>query len=233
MAFDRTKPADTDYISASAANLRENFRALAEDTRLYGTGAPESSAGQNGWRYKDTNNGKEYIKINGAWIEKYSRPNLPIGSVIAFPVDTVPLHFLECNGATISRETYTELFAAIGTTYGEGDGSTTFNIPDFRDSFLRGAGGSNAEDIGVLQEDAIRNITGSLALHGGSSAGTPVLSVTGAFYASAILQKYGQTTSNSGSTSVASALFDASQVVPTALENRPVNYAVKFCIIYE
>jgi len=70
MAFDRTKPADTDYISASAANLRENFRALAEDTRLYGTGAPESSAGQNGWRYVDTATGDEYLKVNGAWTKK-------------------------------------------------------------------------------------------------------------------------------------------------------------------
>lgn len=70
MAFDRTKPADTDYISASAANLRENFRALAEDTRLYGTGAPESSAGQNGWRYVDTSTGDEYLKVNNAWIKK-------------------------------------------------------------------------------------------------------------------------------------------------------------------
>lgn len=70
MAFDRTKPADTDYISASAANLRENFRALAEDTRLYGTGAPESSAGQNGWRYVDTATGDEYLKVNNAWIKK-------------------------------------------------------------------------------------------------------------------------------------------------------------------
>lgn len=70
MAFDRTKPADTDYISASAANLRENFRALAEDTRLYGTGFPESSAGQNGWRYVDTATGDEYLKVNNAWIKK-------------------------------------------------------------------------------------------------------------------------------------------------------------------
>ena len=70
MAFDRTKPADTDYISASAANLRENFRALAEDTRLYGTGSPESSAGQNGWRYVDTATGDEYLKVNNAWIKK-------------------------------------------------------------------------------------------------------------------------------------------------------------------
>ncbi len=70
MAFDKTKPADTEYISASAVNLRENFRALAEDTRLYGTGAPESSAGQNGWRYVDTATGDEYLKVNDAWIKK-------------------------------------------------------------------------------------------------------------------------------------------------------------------
>lgn len=106
MAFDRTKPADTDYISASAANLRENFRALAEDTRLYGTGAPESSAGQNGWRYVDTATGDEYLKVNGAWTKKtdlaaliatllgediYKRSNIigTVGQISGVPIGAV------------------------------------------------------------------------------------------------------------------------------------------------
>ena len=106
MAFDRTKPADTDYISASAANLRENFRALAEDTRLYGTGAPESSAGQNGWRYVDTATGDEYLKVNNAWIKKtnlaalittllgediYKRSNIigTVGQISGVPIGAV------------------------------------------------------------------------------------------------------------------------------------------------
>ena len=62
----------------------------------------------------------------------------PIGSVLAYPIDDVPVHCLECNGAIISRETYPELFAVIGETYGTGDGVTTFKLPDLRGEFLRG-----------------------------------------------------------------------------------------------
>lgn len=216
MAFDRTKPADTDYISSSAANLRENFRALAEDTRLYGTGAPESSAGQNGWRYKDTNNGKEYIKINGAWIEKYSRPSLPIGSVIAVPVNDVPDHFLECNGATISRETYPELFSAIGTTYGAGDESTTFQLPDLRGEFIRGwdnTRGIDAErEIGSAQADAFKS-------HRHSIPGI----YPGILGASGYIPYAGQTGTMSA--------IDTATTGGT--ETRPRNVAMMFCIVYE
>ena len=57
---------------------------------------------------------------------------------------TAPTGWLLCNGAAISRTTYARLFAVIGTTYGAGDGSTTFNLPDFRDRFPVGAGSSYA-----------------------------------------------------------------------------------------
>jgi microcystin-dependent protein len=46
--------------------------------------------------------------------------------------------WLKCNGAAVSRSTYAVLFAAIGTLYGAGDGTTTFNLPDYRGEFLRG-----------------------------------------------------------------------------------------------
>ena len=52
----------------------------------------------------------------------------------------IPAGWLHCHGQAVSRTDYADLFAAIGTVYGEGDGSTTFNVPDFRGSFLRGAG---------------------------------------------------------------------------------------------
>ena len=52
----------------------------------------------------------------------------------------IPDGWLHCHGQAVSRTTYAALFAAIGTVYGQGDGSTTFNVPDFRGSFLRGAG---------------------------------------------------------------------------------------------
>lgn len=64
----------------------------------------------------------------------------PIGAILAFGGATAPAGWMICNGAAISRTTYAALFAAIGTAFGAGDGSTTFNIPDLRGEFLRGAG---------------------------------------------------------------------------------------------
>lgn len=61
----------------------------------------------------------------------------PVGSIIFMPSSAVPTGFLECNGATVSRETYAALFGIIGTVYGSGDGSTTFGLPDYRGVFLR------------------------------------------------------------------------------------------------
>ncbi len=55
-----------------------------------------------------------------------------------FARSTAPSGYLKCNGAAISRTTYAALFSAIGTTFGAGDGSTTFNIPDLRGEFIRG-----------------------------------------------------------------------------------------------
>lgn len=60
------------------------------------------------------------------------------GFVDYFAASVPPAGWLECNGAAISRTTYAALFLAIGTTFGAGDGSTTFNIPDCRGEFLRG-----------------------------------------------------------------------------------------------
>lgn len=62
----------------------------------------------------------------------------PSGMVGYFGNTTPPTGWLQCNGAAVSRATYAALFAAIGTVYGSGDGSTTFNLPDARGMFLRG-----------------------------------------------------------------------------------------------
>jgi len=60
------------------------------------------------------------------------------GSVTFFAMSTPPAGWLKCNGAAISRTIYANLFIAIGTTYGTGDGTTTFNLPDLRGEFIRG-----------------------------------------------------------------------------------------------
>lgn len=66
-----------------------------------------------------------------------SQAYLPSGMVLYFANSTVPTGWLQCDGAAVSRTTYANLYAAIGTVYGSGDGSTTFNLPDTRGQFVR------------------------------------------------------------------------------------------------
>jgi len=73
---------------------------------------------------------------------------LPTGTTIAFAASTVPVGFLKENGAAVSRTVYANLFAVIGTYYGAGDGSTTFNLPDSRGEFIRGADDGRGVDQG-------------------------------------------------------------------------------------
>lgn len=69
-------------------------------------------------------------------------PIVPVGAVIDFAGSVLPYYYFLCNGAVIGRTTFSKLFAAIGTTWGAGDGSTTFNIPDLTDKVIAGSGGS-------------------------------------------------------------------------------------------
>ncbi len=64
------------------------------------------------------------------------------GIILDYAGLIVPLGYLLCDGAPVSRTTYVDLFTVIGTTWGIGDGSTTFNVPDLRDRFTIGAGGA-------------------------------------------------------------------------------------------
>lgn len=57
---------------------------------------------------------------------------LPIGSIIPYGSSTTPSNWLKCDGSAVSRTTYSELFSVIGTLYGSGDGSTTFNLPNLK-----------------------------------------------------------------------------------------------------
>lgn len=89
----------------------------------------------------------------------------PAGIIMAFAGAAAPTGFLACNGAAVSRTTYATLFAAIGTTWGVGDGSTTFNVPDLRGMFLRGTGtngtgsssGAAGPSVGAYAADTYLN----------------------------------------------------------------------------
>ena len=96
----------------------------------------------------------------------------PIGAILAFGGATAPAGWLLCQGQAISRTTYAALFAVIGTAYGAGDGSTTFNLPDPREAALVGAGtnvlnaGSiaahNAVSLGAFQDDQMQKMEGNI-----------------------------------------------------------------------
>ena len=73
---------------------------------------------------------------------------VPTGSVHMMATTTVPSGYLKCNGAAVSRSTYADLFAIVGTAHGAGDGSSTFNVPDLRGEFVRGWDDSRGVDSG-------------------------------------------------------------------------------------
>ena len=99
---------------------------------------------------------------------------VPTGSVHMMATTTAPSGYLKCNGAAVSRTTYADLFAIIGTTHGAGDGSSTFNVPDLRGEFVRGWDDSRGVDsgrsFGSSQSDANKQhnhgVTQSAHTHG-------------------------------------------------------------------
>ena len=90
----------------------------------------------------------------------------PTGTLIYFASSTPPSGFLKANGAAISRSTYADLFAVIGTTWGVGNGSTTFNVPDLRGEFVRGwddaRGVDSGRSFGSSQADEFKSHTHSI-----------------------------------------------------------------------
>lgn len=138
----------------------------------------------------------------------------PAGAVMHFARNSAPSGWLKANGAAVSRTTYSTLFTAIGTTFGVGDGSTTFNVPDLRGEFIRvwddSRGIDSGRAFGSAQAQDIQPHTHTVtamtdnATNGSNVRGTAGSSVQG--------------TSNSGSTGTT--------------ETRPRNIALLACIKY-
>ncbi|MEM4655271.1 MAG: phage tail protein [Thermosphaera sp.] len=88
---------------------------------------------------------------------------LPVGMVSWFATSSAPTGWLKANGAAVSRSTYAALFGVIGTTFGAGDGSTTFNLPDLRGEFIRGwdngRGVDSGRAFGSFQADDFKSHT--------------------------------------------------------------------------
>lgn len=161
---------------------------------------------------------------------------IPSGAVMYFAGQTAPEGWLKANGAAVSRTTYATLFAAIGTTYGAGDGRSTFNLPDLRAEFLRGwddgRGIDSGRAFGSAQSDAIRNIKGSLEAVYGSDRYALYTKADGAFttdWDDGSNETF-KGSSNNYVNRKKRVVFDAGRSVPTADENRPRNIALLACI---
>ena len=97
--------------------------------------------------YDNTESGMTATNVQDAITELSTAPKggsgVPVGSVFWLATQTAPEGYLICDGSAASRTEYADLFAAIGTTFGAGDGSTTFALPNLRAAFIRGAGSQN------------------------------------------------------------------------------------------
>jgi microcystin-dependent protein len=84
---------------------------------------------------------------------------MPTGSVTAFAGSTAPTNFLLCDGTAVSRTTYAELFALISTTYGAGDGSTTFNVPNLKGRMPVGRDSTQTEFDALAETGGAKTVT--------------------------------------------------------------------------
>jgi microcystin-dependent protein len=141
---------------------------------------------------------------------------MPVGAVMHYPVNSIPAGWLKANGDAVSRATYAGLFSVIGTTYGAGDGATTFNLPDLRAEFLRGLDDGRGIDagraVGSAQAGQMPSHTHNVGVALNSTVGgngTPLSASQNA--------NHNQPTAAAGGTTNAS-------------ENRPRNVAMLACI---
>lgn len=155
-----------------------------------------------------------YYRVDNAWRSGPSA-TLPPGFISLHGASTPPSGYLECNGAAISRATYSALFAVIGTAFGAGDGTTTFNLPDMRGMFARGWAGAGSVDagrvFGSVQQDALESHTHNYRVDSG---------ITGSVTANRGI--LADSTGTSGERYTSSATGDT--------ETRPVNVALLYVI---
>lgn len=144
------------------ANIVDKRVSVKSNVSFQGSAVPDNNMGSIGDLYYRTANQVSsgvYVKTTGGWIEmaKYPiDPGVPIGTLIAWPGPTSgvaitapnPAVWVEANGAAVSRTvTYGDLFAVLGTTWGSGDGSTTYNLPSLSGYYL--AGYTNVTGVAV------------------------------------------------------------------------------------
>ena len=135
--------------NASGANLFSSIMIALKSDGSTKTSCPSPASNSNDTSIATT-----------AWVNSKisaNQANVPTGTIIPFAGSSIPAGFLLCNGAAVSRTTYAKLFNVIGTTWGAGNDSTTFKLPDARGRFPEGANGN----LGTYHAAGLPNITGT------------------------------------------------------------------------
>lgn len=169
----------------------------------------------------------------------------PVGAIFPFGGTDIPISFLLCDGSAVSRTDYEDLFNVIGTAFGTGDGSTTFNLPDLREAVPKGAGltgktvGAHLDAdglaVGEFLDDRVENISGSYdarVMRSGSTDYDIVVDPQGAFKVSDKPgASYGYVNSSGQTTKINHITFDSSNVARTGdtteVKSVGVNYIIK------
>ncbi|GLC97858.1 hypothetical protein Tamer19_72670 [Cupriavidus sp. TA19] len=169
------------------ADLNTALQAIA--TNQSGSSGPPATYAYQFWA--DTNAGLLRMRnaANTAWITigmlgVHNFGHILPGSIVFHAKNAAPSGWLKANGAAVSRATYADLFAEIGTTFGAGDGSTTFNLPELRGEFLRGWDDSRGIDsgrtFGSWQADLLKSHNHTYqAFSTGPGAGGPAYTSNG------------------------------------------------------
>lgn len=186
---------------------------------------------------------------------------LAVGSIVPFAGSVPPAGFLLCDGSAVSRATYAALFAAVGTTWGEGDGASTFNLPDLRGVFLRGLdaasgrdpdagsrtasapGGNSGDAVGSMQTDALNQHRHRWGRTTSEASGfdRDIISFNAAGSEITVANGTPQSSMNDGSNQDDAVSFASNAQLYTspevalldaAAETRPVNAAVAYLIRY-
>lgn len=245
-----THKAHTDYSGCFGITVGKGTRATGSVAAKY---ADINFAAVYYWMKIEIQEGSYYREVSFAQL-----PSSPYSEVahnatsfagmiapFAGPADKIPAGWLLCDGREVSRSEFVNLYNAIGICWGEGNGSSTFNLPDLRGMFLRGVssdsgndpdaesrgmlknnGGNTGNNVGSYQEDAIRNITGKI----GGSAYIQV--AEGPFYLN------GERNMGTGYGGKVNEMptcgFDISKAsnVPVGSDNRPKNVYVTYIIKY-
>jgi microcystin-dependent protein len=157
---------------------------------------------------------------------------VPAGAIMPFAMSTAPSGWLAADGAAVSRSTYSALFAAVGTTHGAGNGSTTFNLPDLRGIFVRGTGsqtyGGNTYTgtLGVKSVDTFEShshpFSGSLSVNPVVAINAPEAINTATSGSAGRVTSVNATTSSAG--------VNGTTNLAGAGETAPANIALFYCI---